>query len=91
MRRAFHGTRPSNVSKAHSSHHVPNAKSLLLSQIKKICDKGLLRVGHPLNPSMAIDEGFFGMPQHGVYVSRYADYTFKVWVPFRAAGCVLIH
>lgn len=47
-------------------------------QIKKICDKGLLRVGHSLNPSKAVDEGFFGMPQHGVYVSRYADYTFKV-------------
>lgn len=49
----------------------------LCSQIKKICDKGLLRVGHPLNPSKAVDEGWFGMPQHGVYVSRYADYTFK--------------
>jgi hypothetical protein len=50
----------------------------ILIQIKKICDKGLLRVGHPLNPSKAVDEGFFGMPQHGVYVSQYADYTFKV-------------
>jgi hypothetical protein len=46
-------------------------------QIKKICDKGLLRVGHPLNPSKAVDEGFFGIPTHGIYVSRYADYIFK--------------
>ncbi len=53
---------------------------LLRCQIKKICDKGLLRVGHPLNSSEAVDEGFFGMPQHGVYVSQYADYTFKVRV-----------
>jgi hypothetical protein len=45
-------------------------------QIKKICDKGLLRIGHPLNP--AVDEGFFGIPTMGVYLSRYADYTFKV-------------
>lgn len=30
--------------------------------IKKICDKGLLRVGHPLNPSTAVDDGYFGKP-----------------------------
>lgn len=48
-----------------------------MPNIKKICQNGLLRVGHPLNPSKAVDSGFFGVPQHGVYVSRYADYTFK--------------
>lgn len=61
------------------------------ANVPKICNKGLLRVGHALNPSQAIDEGYFGMPQHGVSVSRCAgwlsvvshqcatdaDYTFK--------------
>jgi hypothetical protein len=83
---AFHGTRMPNVSRGNRSidpcpascPSVDHYKLCCASQIKKICDKGLLRVGHPLNPSKAVDEGFFGMPQHGIYVSRYADYTFKV-------------
>ena len=58
--------------------------------VVKICQKGLLRVGHPLNPSKRVDEGlaivfglasliafggqgFFGKPEHGIYVSRYVS------------------
>jgi hypothetical protein len=41
------------------------------ANVEKISNKGLLRVGHELNPNKAIDEGFFGMPHFGVYVSRY--------------------
>lgn len=45
--------------------------------IANICRTGLLRVGHKLNPSKRVDEGFFGMPEFGVYLSRYCDYTLK--------------
>lgn len=47
--------------------------------VRNICNKGLLRVGHSsgLNPSKAVDSGFFGMPQHGIYVSCHVDYTLK--------------
>jgi len=45
--------------------------------IKSICQNGLLRVGHPLNPSNKTDDGFFGMPEFGVYLGRRADYTLK--------------
>jgi len=47
------------------------------SNIMSICNNGLLRVGHPLNPSRRVDEGFFGMPEHGIYLSRHIDYTLK--------------
>eukprot|EP00727_Mastigamoeba_balamuthi_P003230 m51a1_g12904 hypothetical protein (992) ;mRNA; f:48-3166 len=42
-----------------------------------ICDKGLLRVGHPLNPSHSTDTGFFGDPRCGVYASRFVEYTLQ--------------
>jgi chaperonin cofactor prefoldin len=48
-----------------------------LSNISKICTVGLLRVGHPLNPSKSVDDGYFGVPSCGVYLSRYCDYTLK--------------
>lgn len=46
--------------------------------IQAICDKGLLRVGHALNPSKATDEGWFGDPHYGVNVTPYVDYCLKV-------------
>eukprot|EP00727_Mastigamoeba_balamuthi_P000036 m51a1_g10029 hypothetical protein (1030) ;mRNA; f:111384-114796 len=42
-----------------------------------ICDLGLLRVGHPLNPSHSTDTGFFGDPRRGVYASRFVEYTLQ--------------
>eukprot|EP00727_Mastigamoeba_balamuthi_P000035 m51a1_g10028 hypothetical protein (1013) ;mRNA; r:106735-110223 len=42
-----------------------------------ICDLGLLRVGHPLNPSHSTDTGFFGDPHRGVYASRFVEYTLQ--------------
>ena len=46
----------------------------------KICSKGLLRVGHEFNPSKRVDEGYFGVPEHGVcelsFVSADAHITF---------------
>eukprot|EP00727_Mastigamoeba_balamuthi_P012687 m51a1_g8040 hypothetical protein (776) ;mRNA; r:61760-65362 len=42
-----------------------------------ICDHGLLRVGHPLNPSHSTDTGFFGDPRRGVYASRFVEYTLQ--------------
>jgi hypothetical protein len=47
------------------------------TNIKKIATHGLLPVGHPQNPSKAVDKGYFGAPTHGVYVSRYVDYVAK--------------
>jgi hypothetical protein len=38
--------------------------------VKSICNKGLLRVGHKLNASEAVDEGFFGVPELGINLSR---------------------
>lgn len=40
------------------------------SNLKSICDKGLLRIGHKLNGSEAVDEGFFGVPECGINLSR---------------------
>ncbi len=37
--------------------------------IPKIARTGLLRVGHPYNPSKSTDPGWFGSPMYGVYVS----------------------
>eukprot|EP01116_Phalansterium_solitarium_P019578 TRINITY_DN5525_c0_g1_i7.p1 TRINITY_DN5525_c0_g1~~TRINITY_DN5525_c0_g1_i7.p1 ORF type:complete len:800 (-),score=297.11 TRINITY_DN5525_c0_g1_i7:580-2979(-) len=45
--------------------------------VPAICQNGLLHIGHPKNPSMSTDEGFFGDPHFGVYVSRYIHYTLK--------------
>eukprot|EP00727_Mastigamoeba_balamuthi_P001334 m51a1_g11198 hypothetical protein (1070) ;mRNA; r:7771-10980 len=45
--------------------------------VESICRAGLLRVGHPLNPSGSTDEGFFGSPRQGVYVSRYVEYALQ--------------
>ncbi len=47
------------------------------SNIKKIIKTGLLWVGHPLNPSKSPDDGWFGSPKHGVYLSRNSDYALK--------------
>ncbi len=38
--------------------------------IEGIAANGLLKVGHPRNPSKAVDQGYFGDPQQGVYLSR---------------------
>eukprot|EP01062_Namystynia_karyoxenos_P009941 TRINITY_DN13517_c0_g1_i2.p1 TRINITY_DN13517_c0_g1~~TRINITY_DN13517_c0_g1_i2.p1 ORF type:complete len:598 (+),score=186.36 TRINITY_DN13517_c0_g1_i2:109-1902(+) len=46
--------------------------------IKSILKTSLLRFKHPLNPCKTqSDDGWFGTNLKGVYVSRYADYTFK--------------
>jgi len=45
--------------------------------IPKICQTGLLRIGHPLNSSASTDDGYFGSPKHGVNVSAYVDYVLK--------------
>eukprot|EP00727_Mastigamoeba_balamuthi_P003627 m51a1_g13261 hypothetical protein (207) ;mRNA; r:1904-2524 len=45
--------------------------------VRSICRSGLLRVGHPLNPSRSTDPGFFGDPHHGVYASRFVEYTLQ--------------
>eukprot|EP00727_Mastigamoeba_balamuthi_P007653 m51a1_g3508 hypothetical protein (775) ;mRNA; r:866061-869024 len=45
--------------------------------IDAICQNGLLRVGHPLNPSTSTDPGYFGDPHHGVYGSRFVEYTLQ--------------
>eukprot|EP00727_Mastigamoeba_balamuthi_P002990 m51a1_g12689 putative protein kinase xa21 (547) ;mRNA; f:65-3349 len=45
--------------------------------IEDICAHGLLRVGHPLNPSASTDPGFFGDPRCGVYTSRFVEYTLQ--------------
>eukprot|EP00993_Chasmostoma_nieuportense_P000564 NODE_151_length_2912_cov_34.591023_g109_i1.p1 GENE.NODE_151_length_2912_cov_34.591023_g109_i1~~NODE_151_length_2912_cov_34.591023_g109_i1.p1 ORF type:complete len:434 (-),score=114.83 NODE_151_length_2912_cov_34.591023_g109_i1:49-1350(-) len=46
--------------------------------LPSICKTSLLRFKHPLNPCKAqVDDGYFGTNKKGVYVSRYADYTFK--------------
>eukprot|EP01006_Ploeotia_vitrea_P052152 TRINITY_DN67656_c8_g6_i1.p1 TRINITY_DN67656_c8_g6~~TRINITY_DN67656_c8_g6_i1.p1 ORF type:complete len:409 (-),score=41.97 TRINITY_DN67656_c8_g6_i1:214-1440(-) len=43
-----------------------------------ICRKSLLPFGHTLNPCKTqVDSGYFGSNKKGIYVSRYADYTFK--------------
>eukprot|EP00669_Euglena_mutabilis_P004881 TRINITY_DN16250_c0_g1_i1.p2 TRINITY_DN16250_c0_g1~~TRINITY_DN16250_c0_g1_i1.p2 ORF type:complete len:126 (-),score=63.47 TRINITY_DN16250_c0_g1_i1:220-597(-) len=43
-----------------------------------MCRYSLLRFKHPLNPCKTqVDDGYFGSNRKGVYVSRYADYTFK--------------
>ena len=39
------------------------------SSLKSICDKGLLRAGHPLNPTRSTDSGWFGNNKKGIYVS----------------------
>lgn len=33
-----------------------------------------------MNPSKAVDEGYFGTPKKGVNVTRYVDYALKVWL-----------
>eukprot|EP00667_Euglena_gracilis_P008148 EG_transcript_8250 len=46
--------------------------------IANMCKFSLLRFKHPLNPCKSqVDDGYFGSNKKGVYVSRYADYTFK--------------
>eukprot|EP00727_Mastigamoeba_balamuthi_P001643 m51a1_g11476 hypothetical protein (252) ;mRNA; f:3356-4295 len=45
--------------------------------IEGICAHGLLRVGHPLNPSPSTDPGYFGDPRCGVYTSRFVEYTLQ--------------
>jgi hypothetical protein len=52
--------------------------------IPLICQNGLLRVGHPLNPSRSTDEGWFGDPHFGIYVSKYLEYTLQYC---NAQGC----
>ena len=45
--------------------------------IASICQRGLLKVGHPDNPSNPTDEGWFGDCRQGVYVGQKADYVLK--------------
>eukprot|EP00698_Gefionella_okellyi_P015500 TRINITY_DN4376_c0_g4_i1.p1 TRINITY_DN4376_c0_g4~~TRINITY_DN4376_c0_g4_i1.p1 ORF type:complete len:1996 (+),score=396.50 TRINITY_DN4376_c0_g4_i1:96-6083(+) len=45
--------------------------------IAAICTNGLLKVGHPKNPSTATDGGWFGNPRLGVYVATNPEYCFK--------------
>eukprot|EP00727_Mastigamoeba_balamuthi_P008976 m51a1_g4700 hypothetical protein (936) ;mRNA; r:228863-231915 len=45
--------------------------------IASICSNGVLRVGHPRNPSTSTDAGFFGDPHCGVYASRFVEYTLQ--------------
>ena len=45
--------------------------------VPAICRNGLLRVGHPLNPSQSMDPGWFGDPKQGVYVAQCSDYCIK--------------
>jgi len=45
--------------------------------VEAISKNGLLRIGHPLNPSKSTDPGFFGKPTKGIYVSRKLDYCLK--------------
>lgn len=47
------------------------------TNIEKIAANGLLKVGNPKNPSKSTDEGFFGDPKYGVYISRYMEYALK--------------
>eukprot|EP00727_Mastigamoeba_balamuthi_P013419 m51a1_g870 hypothetical protein (571) ;mRNA; r:828614-831043 len=47
------------------------------ANIDKICQNGLLRVGHPMNPSVSTDPGFFGDPHKGVYASRFVEYCLQ--------------
>jgi hypothetical protein len=42
-----------------------------------IAKNGLLRVGHALNPSKPVDDGWFGSTSKGVYVSCHADYALQ--------------
>eukprot|EP00727_Mastigamoeba_balamuthi_P001471 m51a1_g11320 hypothetical protein (613) ;mRNA; r:113578-116467 len=51
-------------------HGCSNMKS-----IDNICKWGLLRVGHPKNPSAGTAEGYFGDNRLGIYLSRYIDYA----------------
>ncbi len=39
--------------------------------IEKIAKNGLLKVGNPMNPSAAVDQGYFGDCQKGIYLSCY--------------------
>jgi hypothetical protein len=82
----FHGT---------SVHHARVWPALTdvcsgsaLPNLYRICCNGLLRVGHSLNPSKAVDEGFFGLTTHGVYVSRYADYSLKYSNGMEVGSCL---
>ncbi|KAJ9466032.1 Protein HOS4 [Diplonema papillatum] len=55
------------------SFHGTSEKNL-----KSILRTSLLRFKHPLNPCKEqSDDGWFGTNRKGVYVSKYADYTFK--------------
>lgn len=47
------------------------------SNLEKIALNGLLRIGHPNNPSTSTDPGYFGDPRYGIYIGRYIEYTFK--------------
>jgi serine/threonine protein kinase len=42
-----------------------------------ICERGLLPVGHPRNPSRSTDPGWFGDCRQGVYVGKAGDYVLK--------------
>ena len=39
--------------------------------------QGLQPIGHALNPSKAIDPGYFGDPRCGVNLSPFVDYVLK--------------
>eukprot|EP00727_Mastigamoeba_balamuthi_P008151 m51a1_g3957 hypothetical protein (1034) ;mRNA; r:350686-354109 len=45
--------------------------------IESICHRGLLRIGHPLNPSRSTDRGWYGDPRYGVYATRFVEYSLQ--------------
>jgi len=47
------------------------------TNLNNIAKHGLLKVGNPHNPSPAVDKGYFGDPQQGIYLSRYVEYSLK--------------
>ena len=51
---------------------IPRPEAIAL-----ICKNGLLKIGHPNNPSASTDPGYFGDPRSGVYVGQCSDYVLK--------------
>ena len=76
IQHAFHGTNRKNISKIAQNGLFIIAPLLAVAYLSLgvfffLCVAGLLRVGHPKNPSSRVDEGWFGACTLGIYVSRY--------------------
>lgn len=48
--------------------------------LEGIARNGLLKVGNPLNPSKAVDAGYFGTPYNGVYVSTCITISYDTYL-----------